>query len=658
MQSPRQWREVEVCFDFRAWYFTSNGLSRRPASKKHVQALESQIETLKAFIKELGDADDSTRNILLGTTARSVTSPTLTSPHHHPSQSHLATSQSHTSPTARVDSEKFVLARTRGGRLRKLTTRAATQFYGGTSPFQMSMSESRPLDAPVNSRSGSASQELDQTQLQRPTGAVHPSYFPFQPKDQTCRRLMAIFFKDVYQYNFCVYREWFLRDYDAGDGPYYSVALLYSICAYGALVSEDPSHRPLSAVFASYAEKMVLESLELPDLTTLQSLALLGHLAVGQGKSSKGWLYCGMAFRLTHEMGLHLDPNNWTTSKSKSEFSVEREILRRVYWAVFVADKQLSLYFGRPPALYPHEADVQNTIRIPYPPEWESLLDTYISKGTSSTAFEDGISFSGSFIQQIELAKIFHTMIVDVFENRRRQPGHATAAAATVQQVHTALVQWLTQLPQKLHWNQWTVGQVPPYVLHLHMLFHTAMIILNRPPKEHLDDENVATDEGVEVCYESLSAILRLIRSYGRYYRFELLPLDFVQTLSAAADVVMMKRYMDQSSWDDRDISQPLTKILQTMRIVQEIFPCMREIRSSILRIMESPGSESEQIANGPETSELDLMDLLQVGAVPFPGALDLHDEAGMNSADLGIFVTEDFLDPDPPWNDNSMQVG
>ncbi|PNH34117.1 hypothetical protein VD0002_g8753 [Verticillium dahliae] len=239
--------------------------------------------------------------------------------------------------------------------------------------------------------------------------------FPFQPKDETCRQLMATFFQTVYQYNMCVYREYFLRDYHAESGPYYSDTLMFSICAVGASISQEPTLRALLPVFLKRAGAMVFESLELPDLTTLQSLIILGHLEIGQGRSSKGWLFCGMAFRLTHEMGLHLDPGNWTSSKSES--SVDREILRRVYWAVFIVDKQMSLYFGRPPALYPHEANVRNTIRIPYPPEWESLLDSYIAKSISSTAFEDGLATVSSFTHQAELAKIFHVLIVDVFEN-------------------------------------------------------------------------------------------------------------------------------------------------------------------------------------------------------------------------------------------------
>jgi hypothetical protein len=226
--------------------------------------------------------------------------------------------------------------------------------------------------------------------------------------------------------------------------------LLYAICAVGATVLQDPYLDSLHSAFASLAGSQALKSLDSPDLTILQTLMICGPLEVGQGRDSKGWLLCGMAFRLAHKMELHLYPSNRDTVGAPT--SVDREILRRVYWATFVADKQMSLYFGRPPALYPQEADVRNTIRIPYPPEWEDPLDTYIAKGTSATAFEEGIAVVGSFVHRVELAKIFHTMIVTIFENRDVRLNSSELAQA-IHQVHSHLERWLSELPQKLQWN-------------------------------------------------------------------------------------------------------------------------------------------------------------------------------------------------------------
>lgn len=620
-----------------------------------MQALENQIGSLESFIHKLAVTDDTSRRQLLSRfrplpdapvqeelVGSSIAADTRSSENYNspiPSVilptavSPTVVSPSSDAPTSSSITGGLVVARAREGRMRKLVTRRATQFYGGTSLFQIQLSENVP--------SPQAEAEASTTRSINIPGESND--LPVDPYNETCRQLMAIFFQNLYQYNFCVYREYFLRDYAAKGGPYYSDMLMYAICAVGALVSSQESHQALAMNFVKYAEDLLLSSLDLPDLTTLQSMLILSHLEIGQGRGTKGWLFCGMACRLTHEMGLHLDPGNWTT---RHESSIDREILRRVYWAVFIIDKQLSLFFGRPPALYPHEADVRNTIRIPYPPEWENLLDTYISKGTSATAFEDGISTIGSFIHQAELAKIFHIMVVDIFENRRKQTDDL-AAAATAQKIHASLVKWLGMLPQKLQWSQWTVGQVPPYVLNLHMLFHTGMIILHRPPKQYLDSEVVANGEDIEICYESLAAILRLIRSYTRYYNLELLPLSFVHTLSAASGVVMMKRYLEKSSWKDKDISKPLDTLLDAMKSIQRVWPCVMEIRKGILDAIASENVGTPRTED--QTFNFSLMGMFEngVGGLSSTWNMEEYDEA----ADLGFLVTDEFLNSEYAWD-------
>ncbi len=184
----------------------------------------------------------------------------------------------------------------------------------------------------------------------------------------------------------------------------------------------------------------------------------------------------GLAFRLVQEMGLHLDPDHWRTVH---ESDVEREILRRVYWACFIADKyvrlyhkskcrslvfrQISLYFGRPFMLSPLDADVDDAVRIPYLPEWESLLRTYIKKDTTKLQFEDGIAFTSTFIQQASLCKIVYHLPSQSF----RTHAATDSAIISTKTMHVAMAKWLADLPEKLQWKQWERNQIPAYVLHL-----------------------------------------------------------------------------------------------------------------------------------------------------------------------------------------------
>ncbi|KAG8420942.1 hypothetical protein J3458_002854 [Metarhizium acridum] len=137
--------------------------------------------------------------------------------------------------------------------------------------------------------------------------------FPYAPHDQTSQTLMAAFFTEQYQYHMVVYREYFLRDYDVGSGRYYSVLLLYSMCSLSALLYDD--FFKLSDVFSGQAQALLFATLDKSDLTTLQALILPGHREIAAGQTSKGGLFCGMAFRVAHEMGFYLDPSNWEVCK-------------------------------------------------------------------------------------------------------------------------------------------------------------------------------------------------------------------------------------------------------------------------------------------------------------------------------------------------------
>ncbi|KIE03433.1 Transcription factor, fungi, partial [Metarhizium majus ARSEF 297] len=614
------------------------GEKQRPVSKSYVQALEGQIGALEQVIRKLAIADSTERDdILLELSLSSA--PENGAPLHKKPQPN---------PTG---DHGVAVARLRAGQLRRPRDGNAAQFFGGTSSFQIHFSRDETQMTPRTSANsdgtmlqadGQVNSTLEITNLALEESSSSGSgCFQYAPHDQTSQTLMAAFFTEQYQYNMVVYREYFLRDYDVGSGRYYSDLLLYSMCSLSALLYDD--FFKLSDVFSGQAQALLFATLDKPDLTTLQALILLGHREIAVGQTSKGWLFCGMAFRLAHEMGLHLDPSNWDASTSSFR---DREILRRVYWGIFIADKQLSLYFGRPPALYPSESDVRNTIRLQYPHDWQNLLETYICRGATVPEYENGVALVGSFIYQAELCKIIHVMIADLFENRRGDVDPAIAAAKS-RKIHVSLTKWLASLPGTLHWNQWTVGQVPSPVLHLHMLFHTVMIILHRPPSNMFEKPGISESEDVEICYESLQAILRLMRSYSRYYRYRSLPLDFAQTLSTATGVVMMKRFFQKSSWDDPEIERSLSLLTEAMDEIQHSLPCVKEIRDCV-----SAARQCRETTLPPDVplNAPDLMNGLELGgADATTGLLTSFDD------ELGTLITDEFLSAQLQVQDGSV---
>ncbi|ETS74532.1 hypothetical protein PFICI_14398 [Pestalotiopsis fici W106-1] len=573
------------------------GEKLRPTPKSYVQALESQVASLEILLRAVADADNDQRASMLAEYGSDTTASALPSLEPTIGVRPLENSDTRDGDLAR--------ARAKMGQLRRLVGGGAAQFYGGTSLLQISLS-GESQQQPDSTETRSTSQDTSDIESQAAyssaggsLGSPSAQMCYYEPHNAVAQELMVAFFKHQYPFNMSIHREYFIREYHEFTGRRYSDVLICAICATGALATDDVAKRSLAEVYLQRGQQLVQASLDHPDITLLQALLLLGQCEIGRGRTSRGWLLCGMAFRLTHEMGLHLDPSNWVVTPAASaatldnegEEDIDREIFRRVYWAAFALDKQLSLFFGRPPALHTYESDVRNPVRLPYPPNWKSLLD---SCGIHDNSVEDGVTHVEAFIHQAELSKILHRMITGLFENRRSNPDDAMVVAM-VQQINVSLNRWLMTLPSRLHWNQWSIGQIPASVIHLHFLFHTAMITLHRPPRNLWSKPGVSTSDDVEICYESATAILRLIRSYKKYYQLCFLPLDFAYTLSTTAGVVLMRRHFENLAWDHPDIARQLSQLLQAMDEIKGVWPCIVEVKDSILRARDKQGMITAQ---------------------------------------------------------------
>ncbi|RYP62937.1 hypothetical protein DL769_007113 [Monosporascus sp. CRB-8-3] len=557
----------------------------RPVPKSYVTALERHVASLELFIQRVSEADSAKRDELLAGYVRKLgqASSDLVAPSEGKSES--------------ITGPELVLAKARAGQLRKLRTGNATQFFGGTSLFQIHTSDGSSMPAISSGAIAVPNQATADLSPQPDLVAVSFGIFPYSPHHEVSQQLMANFFGVA-----------------AGGLTPGDLARSHSF-----LIPERHAEEA-----SPPAESLVYVSLDQPDLTLLQALILLGYRYIGHGKASKGWLFCGMAFRLAHEMGLHLDPSNWG---GPSESHIDREISRRAYWAAFNADKHLSLYFGRPPALYPHESDVRNTTRIPYPESWQSLLETYIAQDVSATAYEDGIALAGAFIYRVELMKIVHNMIADVFENRRHH-ADGTVLAATAQRIHVSLNKWLANLPSKLHWNQWSNGQIQPFVLHLH--------------------PGIATSDDVEFCYESLQAILKLLKTYSRFYKYSALPLDFVHTLSVAAGTILMKRSLENLPAGDSSISKAMDTVLDAMQEIRHTWPCIVEIRESVLQAMRTEDRTSFEADQDPILDFGFLTSMGSSGVLPAePGGLNLR----LSDVDLTMLIPDEYVAGQFTWD-------
>jgi hypothetical protein len=137
---------------------------------------------------------------------------------------------------------------------------------------------------------------------------------------------IALFFRWQQPYSTMIDSDAFMSDYMSGSpfGEDCSTALLYIVCALGALMSQDKNIQELASVFSSSAQDLIFsKSFWIPHLSKSQAMLLCSVYEIGKGNASKSWMYsglftlmrsplfillirqAGMAFRMAQDLGLH-----------------------------------------------------------------------------------------------------------------------------------------------------------------------------------------------------------------------------------------------------------------------------------------------------------------------------------------------------------------
>jgi hypothetical protein len=185
------------------------------------------------------------------------------------------------------------------------------------------------------------------------------------------------------------------------------------------------------------------------------------------------------------------------------------------------------------------------------------------------------------------------------------------------------------------------------------MLFHTAMIILHRPPRHLFGKPGIAESEDVEICYASMQAMLLLLKSYSKFYKYSVLPLDFVHTLSVTAGTILMKRFLDDAPKDDKDIAKSMHIVLDAMDKIKYTWPCIVEIRESIVQAMETRAADQPEQGPDPVFDFGDFGVLADFSAGSGSGTGVGVDGADLQIlyADLGLVPNNDFASDRVLWD-------
>ncbi|KAI0141235.1 fungal-specific transcription factor domain-containing protein [Xylariaceae sp. FL1272] len=319
------------------------------------------------------------------------------------------------------------------------------------------------------------------------------------------------------------YRPAIMRDLVYG-GPNCSKLLVNAIFACASKYSDraylrDDQLDPLSAGGRFFRRCDELITTELtsgrPSIPTIVSLLLLGSTYIARGDVSKGWLYSGLAIRMVYDLGLHIDCRKPDTGQD------EQEVRRRVFWGAFICDKLQSLYLGRPMAMSLNDNHCPTEFHDTFEEleAWMPYIDFEQTTLATVVGHEPTPIYSVStFLQLCNLSKIMSRIIACLYSAK----SSATRAASDLHILSDALSQWKDQLPAHLAYDPIINNtSVPsPNVLNLYNIYHSLVILLNRPfvSDGHLRSRVLDT---ARACWKACTAAARSIASIVSAYRTE-----------------------------------------------------------------------------------------------------------------------------------------
>ncbi|KAI9183967.1 hypothetical protein H9P43_003020 [Blastocladiella emersonii ATCC 22665] len=296
--------------------------------------------------------------------------------------------------------------------------------------------------------------------------------------------------------------------YNSLSQPNPPLMLLNSIFAVSSRVyeglSQDKSDKPgASDIFLNRARQIARNILlEPPCLEYIQALLLLSFHELGFLRGST-WLVSGVAIRMAQDIGLNRRMDNLTGALSITP--MQRHLTKKTFTAIYVMDRFVSAVLGRPLAIHDEDCDVS----------WPSVEDERELSGP------DGAHLIGDYNELAKLCVILGKVLRNINSVRNHTPGRL---AFSLPEIHTALSQWLNQLPPTLRYSFSPRTPTPSrFSAFLNCAYYTTIILLYRP---FISSAKARTSplfpQYLHICSTAAQAIVHIC--HARVDEFFLLP--------------------------------------------------------------------------------------------------------------------------------------
>ncbi|CEP16014.1 hypothetical protein [Parasitella parasitica] len=324
-----------------------------------------------------------------------------------------------------------------------------------------------------------------------------PSYYTApidMPSRPTQEHLISVFFDECHHILPALSRSMFYDQLKI-KGPLVTPLLLNIIYAHAAKRINNPAFRSeqnnpstQGDLFYNRARRLIDDFLDIPRISTVIALLYMAlydcdHIPQcgTRIRSSRAWMYSGMAIRMCFELGLH------TANYSSQMSQCDIELRKRVLWTCFVMDKLESCTMERPWML--KSKDI--ALDFPTPLPEDSLQERLVLEG-----------FNQLCRLMILTEKVIHFFTYDM----KNLSLWTISEENQILQYLDAIHQWRDMLPSELQWTtpannsgiQRFMPAVPSsaVVANLHLVCYDlelSLIMCCRYQDEHLHRERRRT---------------------------------------------------------------------------------------------------------------------------------------------------------------------
>ncbi|SCV00215.1 LAME_0G08306g1_1 [Lachancea meyersii CBS 8951] len=336
-------------------------------------------------------------------------------------------------------------------------------------------------------------------------------------------RALSLFFKWLYpgHYSF-IHRETFLSAFfgdPATKGYYCSEELVYAIAALGSVLSDKSEelhqHGPqyyniaktiaLQKIF-QLNDSSLVGSTSSAKLAIIQTLLCLAFYDIGNGENPLAWYLSGLAFRIAHEIGLHLNFESWSNVYEDELSNLDIEVRSRIYWGCYIADHLICVLFGRSTSLRLSNSTVPETDELP---DVETGIEDYLYDARAT------LSMAKPLKQLIVLSRITELFASKVFIHSESMARRSEFLLSFNSEINL----WRTKLPKDLHWSKdsiSTVSDFNPTIAYLWYHYYVVLLSYNKPFVEELTESKKIVEETIEEICFTLRAFKKKCGTYEK----------------------------------------------------------------------------------------------------------------------------------------------